>query len=75
MKTTKTEAREFQARWKRVNASETEELRRMSMDDKLRQLAALMASVDSFGWRELLAGEEKQVRERWNRLRKACHVV
>lgn len=75
MKTTKTEAREYRERWLRVNAAEIEELRRMSPVEKLRQLAALMASVDELGWREALSKEDEQVRARWNRLRKAYHVV
>lgn len=68
---TKAEAKAFQKRWKEVNRAEREELRKMSPIDKLRQLAALMASVDSMGWHEALAEEESEVRERWIRLRKA----
>jgi hypothetical protein len=68
---TKTEANAFQKRWEEVNRAEREELQKMSPIDKLRQLEALMASVDSMGWHEALAEEESEVRERWIRLRKA----
>jgi len=52
-----------------VNAAEQEELRVTPLDLKIRQLAALMASVKSLGWTEALANEEAEVRQRWNRLR------
>ena len=65
------EARSYRARWERVQAIERRELRQMSLHEKLRQLAALMASVDALGWNEALRAEEAAVRVRWNRLRKA----
>lgn len=68
---TKAEAQAFQKRWDAVNRAEREELRNTSVSDKLHQLAALMASIDQFGWREALEEEEIEVRDRWNRLRKA----
>jgi len=66
---TRTEARKFRAGWKLVNAAEKMELQSTSLDQKLRQFAALMASADAMGWTEALAVEEAEVRERWNRLR------
>jgi hypothetical protein len=54
-----------------VNDAEREELRATPPALKLRQLAALMASAAAFGWTEALAAEEQEVRERWQRLRKA----
>jgi hypothetical protein len=71
---TREEARAFRRRWEAVNAAEREELRAMSMEDKLRQLAALMASRELFSWTDEMRDEEAEVRERWNRLRKASHV-
>lgn len=71
---TKVEARSFKRRWKAVNAAEREELRRTPPEHKLRQLAALMASVKELGWDEELAEEEAEVRDRWKRLIKAYHV-
>ena len=70
-KITREEARAFRKRWEAVNAAKREELRRMSMEDKLRQLAALMASRDLFSRTEEMREEEAEVRERWNRLRRA----
>lgn len=69
-----TEARAFRARWALVNAAEREELQATPPAVKLRQLAALMASVAQLGWTEALAAEEAEVRERWNRLRRAYGV-
>ncbi|MDH7500176.1 MAG: hypothetical protein QHH30_07300 [candidate division NC10 bacterium] len=64
------EARAFRRRWEAINAAEREELRAMSMEEKLQQLAALMASRDLFDWTEEMKSEA-EVRERWNRIRKA----
>ena len=71
---TKTEAKVFKARWAAANNAERQELRATSLTHKLRQLAALMASVDKLGWAKSLAQEESEVRVRWNRLRKAYLV-
>ncbi|MGO9469944.1 MAG: hypothetical protein ACLQIB_47710 [Isosphaeraceae bacterium] len=68
---TRAEARAFAARWKLVNACEERELRQTSSVQKLRQLAALMASADELGWTRALAAEEEEVRQRWRKLRKA----
>lgn len=64
------EARRFKKRWGVVNAAERRELRATPLKDKLRQLAALMASAEELGWTEAPAAEEIEVRARWNRLRK-----
>lgn len=68
---TKADAAAFKARWTAVNRAERKELRATSVSRKLRQLAALMASVDKLGWTKSLAHEESEVRIRWNRLRKS----
>lgn len=66
---TRAEVQAYQKRWQKVNAMEREELRSANLELKFRQLAALMASVDAFGWRRALAEGESEVRERWKRLR------
>jgi hypothetical protein len=66
---TKAEACAYRKRWQKVNARQVEELRNTSIELKFRQLAALMASVDAFGWRQALAEGEGEVRERWKLLR------
>ena len=71
---TKAEARSFKKRWRAVNAAEREELRIAPVAHKLRQLDALMASVEGLGWTGALTAEESEVRDRWNRLRKIYHV-
>ena len=65
------EAEAYLARWRLVQEFELAELRRTSMEMKLRQLVALVAARDAFGPdpdRDLHVAE---VRERWNRLRQA----
>ncbi|MBI3976670.1 MAG: hypothetical protein HY331_00650 [Chloroflexi bacterium] len=71
---TKAEALAFKARWEMVNAAEIEELRATTPEKKLRQLAAMMALAKQLGWTDALAAEEGEVRERWNRLRRAYGV-
>ena len=60
----------YKKRWEKINACERAELRNTSLDVKLRQIAALMASVDDLGWRSALEEGVEEVRERWKRLRK-----
>ncbi len=72
---TKSDVKAYKKRWTRVNRAEIDELRRTPLSEKLAQLAALMASIDEFGWREELREEEEKVRQRWMRLRKACHAL
>jgi hypothetical protein len=71
-KMTKAEAQAWMARWRLVNEAERKELQATPPEVSLRQLAALMASVDQISWREALEAEQAEVWERWNRLRKAC---
>jgi hypothetical protein len=68
---TRSEGRAWKKRWALANARDVEELRRTPPETKLRQLAALMASIDAMGWRESLEAEAEQVRARWRLLRKA----
>ena len=42
----------YKRRWQLVEEREIEELRAASPEHKLRQVAALMASMDAMGWRE-----------------------
>jgi hypothetical protein len=66
----KDEIIKFKKRWAIANAAEIRELRASSLSEKARQTAALMESAKKLGWTELHDPEEKQVRERWNALRK-----
>jgi hypothetical protein len=49
-----------------VIRAELEELRATSMEQKARQLAALMQSAEELGRQDRLGSEEAEVRERWN---------
>jgi hypothetical protein len=55
-----------------VNAAELRELRATPLAQKARQTAALMESAKKLGWIEKLDLQEKEVRSRWNELRKAA---
>jgi len=70
---TREEGRAFARRWRLANAEERRLLRETSMEQKLRQLAALMASVDQMGWDADL-GEDRAARERWALLRRSYGV-
>ena len=68
---TKEEAQLFKQRFRAANTVEIVELRSMSIDLKLEQAAALMASARQMGWEEKLVEGEAEVRSRWLRLKKA----
>ncbi len=71
---TEAEAVAFKKRWELVNAFEKKGLRSLSANEKLVQLATLMALAKELGWTEALEREASKVRNRWNKLRKAYHV-
>jgi hypothetical protein len=66
---TKEEALAFKARYEAVNAFEIDELRSTSVEVKIKQTEALMASVTQFGWEKGLCEQESEVRDRWVRLK------
>lgn len=65
------EARAYLERLAMVRDFKAAELRRTSMETKLKQLASLMASRHVFGSEPDREKEVAVVRERWNRLRRA----
>ena len=71
LKMTPEEGRAYVRRWQLLRAVEVVELQRTSMDTKLQQLAALMASRDAFGPEPDRDAQIRDVRERWARLRQA----
>jgi hypothetical protein len=46
----------------------------MPVIEKFNQLVALMSSVGAMGWTKALAAEEKEIRNRWSKLRRYYHV-
>ena len=70
---TREEAAQYKARWQALNERETLELRQTSYETKLRQLEALVGSVDAMGWREYLEEEDRLGHERWRVLRERYH--
>ena len=68
---TPSEALAYRERWAAVEAFEKAELRAATMDAKLRQLSALMASRSLFVADPERERGTQQVRERWALLRKA----
>ena len=64
------EARAYLARWKLVREVEAAELRRTSMEMKLRQLAALMQVRSVFGGDSGREAETQVIRERWARIKR-----
>ena len=65
---TPAEAQAYFKRWELVKEIELAELRRTSMDAKLRQLSALMASRSLFGVDPERENGMQLVRDRWARL-------
>jgi hypothetical protein len=65
---TPAEAQAYFNRWELVKEIELTELRRTSMDTKLRQLSALMVSRSLFGVDPERESGVQLVRDRWARL-------
>ena len=74
MKISQKEARAAKRRWENVNKAEHQELRKTPLSAKIISLAALMSSVKGMGWKKALSEEEREVRLRWQRLRKVYHA-
>jgi hypothetical protein len=70
---TRQDARAYQERWRLVHEAEVAELRQLSPDDKMRQLAALMALGRALGWLEVLESEPARRSENWLRLQRTGH--
>jgi len=68
---TPAEAQAYFKRWEMVKEIELIELRRTSMDVKLRQLSALIASRGLFGANPERENGVRLVRDRWALLRQA----
>ena len=68
---TRTEARAYRDRWRRVQEREIEELRDMSLNVRWRQFNTLLGWVRWLNLASALAEGETEVRERWARLRRA----
>ena len=62
-------ARDYVARWALANDAEVEELRRTTMDTKVRQLASLMASRAELTEEPARSAEAQQVEQRWSLLK------
>ena len=69
-KLTAAEARAYLDRWRAVNEAEIAELRATPLENKLEQLAAMMASARAFGWQTHTDAETRAVRARWQKLRR-----
>jgi hypothetical protein len=65
------DAHRYPERWALVREREIAELRKTSIETKARQLSALMASRDLFGKDPDREKGVREVRERWDRIRKA----
>jgi hypothetical protein len=66
------EALAFKRRWTAMNAAELRELRTTTLAQKARQTAALMEWAKKLGWLDKLDAQDKEVRGRWNEIRKAA---
>ena len=68
---TKAEIEAWRNRWKLMYERDAEDLRQTPMDIKLKQLAALMGSVDVFHARESLEADDGIGYDRWRKFRTA----
>ena len=68
---TTAQVRPYMAHWRAARAAEIRELRAATPEHKLRQMAALMLSVNVLGRSPGGDSEMAAARERWNRIRRA----
>jgi hypothetical protein len=61
--------RAFVERWKRINALEIEELRRLTPNQRLRQFFALLELGRKMNWRTSTPDEIAEVRRRWKKIK------
>jgi hypothetical protein len=66
--------REYAERWKRVNAFQAEEQRKLTIEQRMQQFFSLRALAKEMGWRTSSDAEILEVRGRWLRLYKAYGV-
>ena len=71
---TRDQAERFRERWAAVDAVDLEELRSTPIEDKLRQLAGLMASARALGWIQPDRVDDQETRDRWQKLRRGYAV-
>ncbi|MGH8174799.1 MAG: hypothetical protein ACREV5_00890 [Steroidobacter sp.] len=71
---TRKDARNYLRRWDAASAAEQREVRETSIEIKLQQTAALMASAALFTDSADQARLEEEVRARWVRIRRAHGV-
>ncbi|HEY3963117.1 MAG TPA: hypothetical protein VGM05_01085 [Planctomycetaceae bacterium] len=67
---TREQARDFIARWERVNEFQLAERKAMTPTERFRKVVLLMDWVKCFGWRAGLEREEQLARDVWNRIRR-----
>jgi len=72
LKLTRAEARAYVARWELVNAHIAAERRSKTPEQRFDELVQLMQWAKAFGWRDAPPDDDREVWERWNKLREAC---
>ena len=65
----------WKERWRLVHEKEIEELRRMTIEERLRQLDTMFVLANELGWDAALAAEEEEVRQRWSSLYRLAGVT
>ena len=73
-KLTRKQALEYVGRYRLMNRLDLQELAATPPERRLQQAAALMRSARVLGWSRRLEAEDRIVRKRWARLRKAYGV-
>jgi hypothetical protein len=71
---TKADARAWKRRWRLVNETHRQELRDKPMETKFRQLAAMMYTARTLGWKTSTDAELRKIRARWARLKRGSRA-
>jgi hypothetical protein len=70
----KAEIRAWMDRWELVEEAHREELRTTPMETKLRQLAVMMHTARTLGWKTTTEADLRRIRGRWARLKRSQHA-
>jgi hypothetical protein len=70
---TREEALQFKARWQLVNERIDEEIRQTPIEIRFEQLVRLHSFGKSLGWGDKRFRKEREVRARWQRLRRGMN--
>lgn len=72
---TREEAKAWRERWALVEEAHREELQSKPVETKLRQLAVMMHTARTMGWKTSTPAQLHRIRARWARLKRGKYAL